>query len=424
MSNTKQTITNQIKLWLFCMLIGAVAGAVVWIFLKMMAVGIDFLWDWIPSRLNWSCYPLVICVGGALLIGLFRKKFGDYPEELESVMATVKTEKHYDYSNMLIMLLAALFPLLIGSSVGPEAGMTGVIVGLCYWVGDNLKFAGKNTKDYSKLGMAVSLSVLFCSPLFGIFQVEEEKNGEVPLIDKSSKIITYGLAIVAGTGAYAGLSALFGAGLGGLPSFESTSLSWQDFCLMIVYILSGILMALLFEGSHKFLHNLAERIPIILKEVIAGLCIGVAAMVVPISIFSGEDQMIDLMQDYASYLPIALIGIGILKVLLTNLCIQFGLKGGHFFPLIFAGVAMGYGIALMAFQGDVGHAAFGAAVVTAALLGATMKKPFAVTMLLFLCFPVKMLLWIFIAATIGSKCISLISQKSGKTEVPEDLSKV
>lgn len=85
---------------------------------------------------------------------------------------------------------------------------------------------------------------------------------------------------------------------------------------------------------------------------------------------------------------------------------------------------MGYGIALMAFQGDVGHAAFGAAVVTAALLGATMKKPFAVTMLLFLCFPVKMLLWIFIAATIGSKCISLISQKSGKTEVPEDLSKV
>ena len=97
MSNTKQTITNQIKLWLFCMLIGAVAGAVVWIFLKMMAVGIDFLWDWIPSRLNWSCYPLVICVGGALLIGLFRKKFGDYPEELESVMATVKTEKHYDY---------------------------------------------------------------------------------------------------------------------------------------------------------------------------------------------------------------------------------------------------------------------------------------------------------------------------------------
>ena len=26
-------------------------------------------------------------------------------------------------------------------------------------------------------------------------------------------------------------------------------------------------------------------------------------------------------------------------ILLTNLCIQFGLKGGHFFPVIFAGVS-------------------------------------------------------------------------------------
>lgn len=423
MSNTKQTITNQIKLWLFCILIGAVAGAVVWIFLKMMAVGIDFLWEWIPSKLNWSWYPLVVCVGGALLIGLFRKKFGDYPEELESVMATVKTEKHYDYSNMLIMLLAALFPLLIGSSVGPEAGMTGVIVGLCYWAGDNLKFAGQNTKEYSKLGMAVSLSVLFCSPLFGVFQVEEENTDEIPSLNKSGKIITYGLALAAGTGICAGLSAIFGAGLGGLPSFEAVNLDRQDFCLMIVYILCGIAMAIVFELSKKFCHNLSERIPAIFKEVIAGVCIGVAAIFVPISIFSGEEQIFDLMQDYASYLPVALIGIALLKVILTNICIQFGLKGGHFFPLIFAGLTMGYGVALLAFQGNAVHAVFGATVVTAALLGATMKKPLAVTMLLFLCFPAKMLLWIFISATIGSKCSSLISNKSGKTETPEDLSK-
>ena len=39
------------------------------------------------------------------------------------------------------MMIAALLPLLIGSSVGPEAGLTGIIVGLCYWAGENLKFA-------------------------------------------------------------------------------------------------------------------------------------------------------------------------------------------------------------------------------------------------------------------------------------------
>ena len=94
-------------------------------------------------------------------------------------------------------------------------------------------------------------------------------------------------------------------------------------------------------------------------------------------------------------------------ILLTNLCIQFGLKGGHFFPVIFAGVCMGYGVAMLTCGPDGGHVVFGAAIVTASLLGGIMKKPLAVTMLLFLCFPVKMFIWIFIAAVVGSKLITL-----------------
>ena len=94
-------------------------------------------------------------------------------------------------------------------------------------------------------------------------------------------------------------------------------------------------------------------------------------------------------------------------ILLTNLCIQFGLKGGHFFPVIFAGVCMGYGVAMLTCGPDGGHVVFGAAIVTASLLGGIMKKPLAVTMLLFLCSPVKMFIWIFIAAAVGSKLITL-----------------
>ena len=91
--------------------------------------------------------------------------------------------------------------------------------------------------------------------------------------------------------------------------------------------------------------------------------------------------------------------------------IQFGLKGGHFFPVIFAGVCLGYGLAMLFFgqQGD-SHVVFAAAIVTSTLLGGIMKKPLAVTMLLFLCFPVKIFIWIFIAAAVGSKCV----KKMGK----------
>ena len=48
MDNTKSpknvSLKNQFELWLFCALIGAVAGALVWILLKIMAVGTEFLW--------------------------------------------------------------------------------------------------------------------------------------------------------------------------------------------------------------------------------------------------------------------------------------------------------------------------------------------------------------------------------------------
>ena len=79
-------------------------------------------------------------------------------------------------------------------------------------------------------------------------------------------------------------------------------------------------------------------------EVLAGLVLGPIVAWLPVVQFSGESQMAVLIADYAKYAPIAMIGIAFLKVLMTNMCIQMGLKGGHFFPLIFSAVCLGYGI--------------------------------------------------------------------------------
>lgn len=66
-------------------------------------------------------YPVVLCTIGGTIIGVV-KKTGTYP-----------------YKRIGVILIGAILPLILGSSVGPEAGM------------------------------AVSLSVLFASPLFGFF---------------------------------------------------------------------------------------------------------------------------------------------------------------------------------------------------------------------------------------------------------------
>ena len=411
--NSKKRI-NLIKLTLFCLAVGAVVGAIIWTFLKAMAVGIELIWETLPQQVGMPIllYTVLVCTVGGFLIGLFRKKFGDYPEDLDTVMGKIKKEKTYSYDNMLVMLLAALFPLLLGASIGPEAGLTGVIIGLCYWAGDNMKFAGVNTKAYSEVGTAVTLSVLFGSPLFGIFAVEEEDEDQVYQLTKSSKIFLYGLAIAGGMGAYMGLTALFGAGMEGIPTFETALPRGWDFPMVIVYILAGCILAWFYEATHRGFHHLSAKMPPVAGETAAGLCLGLVGAFVPMIMFSGEGEMHELMHSFGGYLPWMLVGLAFLKVLMTNICIQLGLKGGHFFPVIFAGVCLGYGIVMFVFpEAAAEHVVFGAAVVTAALLGGIMRKPLAVTMLLFLCFPVRMFLWIFLAAVVGSKVFSRKEEK-------------
>ena len=301
--------------------------------------------------------------------------------------------------------------------------MVGVLVALGCWANENLKFAKKNADFYSSVGMAVSLSILFYSPLFGFFSAVERED-DLPTdggktssckadsdtspnsdgnLDRSAKLLIYGISIASALSVLSLLNHLFGKVSEGFPSFGNAQPDKWDFLMMVVYIICGILLGLFFEKSEELLAKLSGKLPPVLSEVVAGLILGGTVSFLPVLQFSGESQMSVLITDYARYAPVAMIGIAFLKVLLTNLCIQMGLKGGHFFPLIFAAVCLGYGISLLVFPMDAEHAVFAAAITTAATMSVSIRKPLAVTCLLFLCFPVKMGLWIFLAAILAGQ---------------------
>ena len=429
MKRMRQDIKNELKLLLFCCMIGAAAATVFWLFLLAVKGGTALLWDVIPERTAGAVhrwYPLIACSVGGVLTGLFRKAFGDYPEGMTVVLGRLKKTGTYPYRSMLVIIVAALLPLIIGSSVGPEAGMVGIIAALCCWAGDNLKFAGKRSADYSRIGMAVSLSVMFRSPLFGIFETEDDpmeedsqagtKENAIPgdgsdagsgdgtsgqTLSGNMKILLYCVAAGAGFGCYYLLNLLYRVSEG-FPSFENIHLSIWDAVLSVLYLACGIILGVFFEYSEEFFGKLGGKLPPVLRELIAGAVLGLTASLLPVVLFSGEEQMGVLIEDFARYVPLAMIGIAFLKVILTSLCIQMGLKGGHFFPLIFAAVCLGYGLSLMLFPGDASHATFAAAVVCAGTLGVSMKKPLAVSMLLLLCFPVRALLWIVPASALAA----------------------
>ena len=105
-------IKNQVDLGAFWAVIGTAAGALVWALLKIMAIGTEMIWEWIPEKIHIPYYTVLVCTVGGAIIGIFRKLYGDYPEDMETVMGKVKNEQRYEYKNMLVMMIAALQQVL------------------------------------------------------------------------------------------------------------------------------------------------------------------------------------------------------------------------------------------------------------------------------------------------------------------------
>ncbi|MCR5429607.1 MAG: chloride channel protein, partial [Eubacterium sp.] len=372
-----RTVKNGALLILYTILLGGIVGAIIWAFLRLMNIGINFVWDYIPGRFNIPFYTIIVCVFGALLIGLWRKKFGDYPEELRVVLGIVKKTGGYKYNNIFIILISALLPLLFGASVGPEAGIAGVIAGLCTWISDKIKKYIHKVDELNMIGISATLGTIFKSPMFGFVEpLEDEKKLTIP---KNVKVVLYLLAAIASFGSYILLGRVLGKGPG-VYSLEFEKIKLIDLAYIIPLVLIGIVGGFLYVASHKLASIISNKYKkyTVIKAVIGGIILGVLGTVLPLTMFSGEHQIADVAKNGSEIGIAMLIVVAMVKIVLTTICVEAGLKGGHFFPIIFAGICLGYAFGMIFGISVV----FAMAVVTTALVGYTLKKPIATVLLL------------------------------------------
>lgn len=392
-------IKNNVLLLLYTVILGSIVGAIIWAFLRIMNLGIEFIWDFIPSKIDFPLYTILVCAVGGLLIGLWKKKFGDYPEELGTVLGKVKKTGRYPYNNIFSTIISALLPLISGASIGPEAGLTGVIAGLCSWVGDKLKLYFKEVKELTQIGMSATLGSIFHSPLFGFIEpIESDKDVVLP---KTSKIVLYFTAILSSFGVFLLLGKLFG-GRAGLESLVTEKVDLWQYLYAIPLAAIGILSGYLYFLFKKLTFSLEQKFKkyTIIRGSVGGLLLGISGTILPLTMFSGEHQMGVVISEAETIGAVMLIVIAVVKLLLTNICIDSGLKGGHFFPIIFCGISIGCAMSLILGIDIV----FSASIVTTALVGHTLKKPLATVLLLMIVFPVK-LIPIMLFAAIAAKFI-------------------
>lgn len=403
MENNKINLKSQIAFSVYALVLGMFVGCFIWAFLKVIQYGMEFLWNYIPSIVNIPFYTIIVCIIGGIIIGFYQMKFGDYPESLETVISKVKKEKYYKYNNIFAVTVGALLPLIFGGSVGPEAGMVGIIVGLCYWVGDKLKLAGKTLTEFTSVGIIATLGILFYAPFFGIAEYSEEPtdaNKEL-VLSKPGKLFAKIFAVIGGIGIYYVLGQIFGSAMS-FPSLPKEDVTNHDRLLGIPLIIIGLLFGYIYMILDKlcalFFRKIANKKWFkFLGTILGGLALGIIGTYMPITMFSGEEQITELSEIYMNYSPYFLIIIGIVKLFITSFCIHSGWRGGHFFPVIFGGVSIGYGFSLIFATAP----SITIAIITAAILAVSMRKPFAVALLLLLCLPVRTIPWLIISAFIA-----------------------
>lgn len=423
MSETRSSLwRTRIDFIILALVLGALVGAIVWLFLFLMNAGLTVLWQMLPAAVGWRYLPIVVCVAGGAVLGFYERTCGAYPESLDAAMAEVKETGGYAYGKgrLLKGAIGALLPLVFGGSIGPEAGLTGTVAGLCTWVGDHLHSAGRQAREFTTMGISATLTALFNAPLFGLVAPFENAEGGFEFT-RMQKIVSYLASVIGGMATMTGLKYLFGGGMA-LPRFETFAIASSDVVWVVPFALAGVAMGYLYFAADR----LSERVSSLfgphpeLRAMTCGLIVGCAGVCLPLAMFAGESQAETIIEGWAAMGATMLAATGIVKTCLTPYCIRNGWRGGNIFPLIFSGICIGYSLAFVT------GATPGLAVCTvvASLCGTVMRKPLGVVALMLLCFPIHGILFLVIGAFVGAKLpLPRPLRPAGRTVAGQPLSK-
>ncbi len=391
----------------FALVTGFIIGALVWLYLKASNVGITLVWDTIGGHFPTVIYTLVVCLIGGVVIGLFHRKYGPLPENMADAVRHAMKERSYPYQKLLISIIAALLSLLFGGAVGPEAGLVCILLSLCFWAKDEFGMARQNVQAYFECEPLISgryvLGQLIARMITHPCRIAYEP-GKV----KWNRKLQIGCGIAAGLGGlfvYVLFNMLFGRAFT-LPHIEGGSVYAKDrfavILLLIVGVAAGYLYLILHKVTAVFFDMLRSKKLEVLNAILGGLILGLIGGQIPLVMFSGGADVQTIQNGYMNTLPYMLVVVGVLKLFLTNVCIESGWRGGHFFPLLFSGIALGYGFAGLLSTNPI----LSVVVVTGALLGTVLQQPIGALALSVIFFPLHDLGWMILATFIGG-CIPL-----------------
>ena len=253
----------------------------------------------------------------------------------------------FEYRHAPGIVITALVSLISGASLGPEAPLADASGGIGTWISDRLKLGERETRTMGYSGVSGMLASFISNPFGGALLGLESAQGGVSGMQAYFWVLFPSLlASAVATVVFVMLSGTFFETLYKFPDYTPRAI---DLLYAAPLGLLGGVVGILFMLSLRRLQGLFQVMKgqVVLRGVIGGLGMGIIGALLPLTLFSGEEQTADLITHAAEIGVVMLIVLGLVKLFATSLLLATGWKGGYIFPIMFASVALGLALDLL-----------------------------------------------------------------------------
>jgi chloride channel protein, CIC family len=355
--------------------LGVVLGFAGLAFVGLVEGGSD-LWFTLPEDPGWfdgSLWWVAVTAGAGLLVGVLRRVFR-VPAKLAGTVEELK-EQRVEPSTVPGAIAVSLVSLAGGASLGPEDALGKMGGGLGTWVSERQKLSEDMRATNTLSGMSASYGGLLSSPILASILTLEIAR---PKAARFADTLVAGL--LASTVAFAVYFPIAGStfvGLYALPSY--TYEDWQLLAAVPLGLVAGalaLITAVAIGVMTKLTAPLAKFT--VLRPLIGGVAFGLVGVALPLTLFTGTDQLTTVINDGAALGAGLLIAVVFAKILVFALCEATGFIGGPFLVMLFIGGTAGM-TAHVLIPGLPAGLAFTA--MFAALPGSLVAAPFSLLLL-------------------------------------------
>lgn len=338
-----------IKLMALVVVLGLISALVTFAFVALVHQGTGLIWEQAAGALgiNARLFTVLVCAAGGLVVGLLVKGFGDHNAIFAELMLEFGKTGRFNYRHAPGIVLTAFVSLISGASLGPEAPLADACGGIGTLMADKLKLDEQETRTLGYSGVSGMLAAFITEPVGGaILGLESAQGGTSGKQTYFWVLFPSLLASAVATVVFVLLSGAFFETLYQFPDYAPRLV---DLLYAAPLGLIGGIVGLLFMLSLQRLRLLMApmKAHVVLRGLLGGLAMGLIGALLPLTLFSGEAETAELINNAAQIGVVMLVVLGLVKLFATSLLLVTGWKGGYIFPIMFASAALGLAASLL-----------------------------------------------------------------------------